>query len=214
MSWCSHSHSHLHPSLALLSTWRLLWHLGWFIDVYSYGLDLLKIEISVRYICVWHRLKQSSVRIAEVLSVSKADIVHSPRTSAKTAQVQSLKQVLPIDPERTQTQILIFKNPKIQFQTRNISDSQLGHLGWTRDAFKWQTAIVKRSRFFFSQCTSKCKTSIWTADLAGIRARSNGCSCSAACHMIEPPKFANVNQFWGLPIICVAGQGQKKPPGS
>lgn len=84
--------------------------------VYSYGLDLLKIEISVRYICVWHRLKQSSVRIAEVLSESKADIVHSPRTSAKTAQVQSLKQVLPIDPERTKTQILIFKNPIFNFK--------------------------------------------------------------------------------------------------
>lgn len=81
---------------------------------------------------------------------------------------------------------LDIQEPNIQFQTRNISDSQLGHLGWTRDAFKWQTAIekelkiaiVKGAGFFFSQCTSKCKTSIWTADLAAS-VQDNGCSCSS-----------------------------------
>ncbi len=146
LAWCVIS---IHPSLALhcTCTWRLLWHLGWFIATALKAED----KISLRYICVWHRLKQRSVRIGKVLSVSKADIIHLPGTSATT----NIRVFVPLKSKASKKPCqYIWKKsdpniPKyvyalIDLFLEQISDSQLRHLRWTRHAFQAQPTQQKK----------------------------------------------------------------------
>lgn len=106
---------------------------------------------------------------------------------------------------------LVIQESNIQFQTRNnlrlstrtprVDSSCLQMANCNRKGA--QNCNCERSSFFSHSAPPNVKLP------SGLLTWQHPCKTMVAhvlaCHMIEPPKFANVNQFWSLPRICVAG---------